>query len=517
MSLRRRLLVGLVGVAAVLVVTNVALSSTIQRFLLDRLDRQLVEVASRPVFRGDGRHSPGDVGRRLPAGDAQTLSEYFIAVGDPTTGPLFRYSSAFRDESEEPVLRQSQVLANLTDPRAAARPFTSEGGAGDLRWRLVAVADPQLGAVVVGTTLEEVDQTIARIRLVQLFGTIAVLSALGIVSWWMLRLGVHPIEDMARTADAIAAGDLSPRVEHPGERTEAGRLGVALNSMLGRIEEAFRAREASEERVRRFAADASHELRTPLTSIQGYAELWRAGGLREPGELGDAMHRMEQEARRMGCLVEDLLLLARLDQRRPLELDEVRLHEITADAVRDARAVEPDRPIELQAAPVTVRGDEMRLRQVVANLLANVRAHTPAGAAVRVTVARRDGRARLEVADEGPGLVPEAAAKVFERFYRADKSRGRARGGSGLGLSIVAAVAEAHGGAAAVSSTPEKGSTFTVELPALPEAPADRPPLAPAEEPPPLRVDALPSPAGARGAAPGGTPTAATDDDGGVR
>ena len=469
MSLRRRLLAGLIGVAAVLVVTNVVLSSTIQRFLLDRLDRQLIEVSSRPVFRDDGHRGPGgDHG--FPSSDAQTLSEYFIAAGDPNQDTLTPYGSALRDENEAPLLLRSQVLANLTDRSSEARPFTAPATQGKGRWRLVAVEDPREGAIIVGISLDEVDKTIERIRLVQVFGTLAVLASLGLVSWWMLRLGVHPIEDMARTADAIAAGDLSQRVEHPGERTEAGRLGVALNSMLSRIEEAFLAQEASEARVRRFAADASHELRTPLTSIQGYAELWRAGGLRDEGELSEAMRRMEQEARRMGTLVEDLLLLARLDQRRPMELGQVRLHDIAADAVKDARAVEPDRQIELVAEPVTVHGDEMRLRQVVSNLLANARAHTPPGTAVRVTVGAAGSQARMEVTDEGPGMEPEVAAKVFERFYRADKSRARAQahGGAGLGLSIVAAIAEAHGGTAQVSSAVGHGSTFTVTLPLSP-------------------------------------------------
>ncbi len=479
MSLRRRLLAGLIGVAAVLIVTNVVLSSTIQRFLLDRLNRQLVEVAERPFFRGDD-HGRGGA-RGFPSNETQTLSEYFIAVGSDLDS-LENYGSAFRDVTEAPLLRRAQVLAHLADPDVAdPQPFTAPAVQGDSRWRLVAV-ESDAGATIVGISLDEVDQTIERIRLVQVFGTLAVLASLGLVSWWMLRLGVHPIEDMARTADAIAAGDLSQRVEHPGQRTEAGRLGVALNSMLGRIEEAFHAREASEERVRRFAADASHELRTPLTSIQGYAELWRAGGLRDPGELSEAMRRMEQEARRMGTLVEDLLLLARLDQRRPLELGEVRLHEIAADAVKDARAVEPDRPIELSASPVTVRGDEMRLRQVLGNLLANARAHTPAGTPVQVSLRDDGGRARLEVTDHGQGMEPEVAAKVFERFYRADKSRARAQGGTGLGLSIVAAIAEAHGGVAEVTSAVGKGSTFSVVLPMSARGPLDAPPLAVAEQ-----------------------------------
>lgn len=468
MSLRRRLLLGLIAVTAVLVVANVALSSTVRAVLLDRVDQQLVDIASRPVFRVDRGRGPGGAGGPLSSSEP-TLSEYFIAAGDPESGTLTRFASAFVDESEpQPRLDREQVLAHRGASRAGARPFTAPATQGGGSWRLVAFTSPGGFTTVIGISLDELAATTARLRLLQVSGALAVVGALGLVSWWMLRLGVDPIEDMAATADGIAAGDLSHRVEHPGPATEAGRLGIALNAMFDRIEESFHAREASEGRVRRFAADASHELRTPLTSIQGYAELWRAGGLRGDGELEDAMRRIEAEASRMGSLVEDLLLLARLDQRRPVEQATVHLDEIVADAVSDAQAVEPDRPIDADLQPVTVEGDEMALRQVVANLLANVRAHTPAGTAARVSVSSSDGLAYLEVADDGPGMAPEVAAQVFERFFRADASRGRATASTGLGLAIVAAVAEAHGGTAAVESTPATGTRFTVTLPAPP-------------------------------------------------
>ncbi|MDP8974802.1 MAG: HAMP domain-containing histidine kinase [Actinomycetota bacterium] len=462
MSLRRRVLVGFVAVAAVLVVTNLVLSSTFQSFLVDRVDRQLTDVASRPVFAGERGRGPGP-----PPGEGQTLTEYFIAVGDRNAMGFSRRSSAFADQDQPPPrLEQGEVLRHAARRGSRPRPFTAGAERGGGSWRLVAVSSPRGDQVtVVGTRLDEVDATLGRIRLVQLAATAAVLVALGVVSWWMLRLGVHPLEDMARTADAIAGGDLSRRVEHPGEKTETGRLGKALNSMLGRIEEAFRAREASEARVRRFAADASHELRTPLTSIQGYTELWRAGGLQSEEKLSEAMRRMEQEARRMAALVEDLLLLARLDQNRPLDRTGVRLDELAADGVRDARAVDRERPIDAWLEPVVVDGDGMQLRQVVANLITNARVHTPTGAAVRVSVAAKEGRARLEVADDGPGMDAATLARVFDRFFRADPSRGRAAGGTGLGLAIVAAVAEAHGGRAFAHSVLGRGSTFVVELP----------------------------------------------------
>ncbi|HUS61659.1 MAG TPA: HAMP domain-containing sensor histidine kinase, partial [Acidimicrobiales bacterium] len=460
MSLRHRLLVGLLAVASVLVLTNVALSSTFRHFLLGRVDHQLVAVAERPLFRGgDGRRQP-------PPIDRQTLSEYYIARANLTDGVVHESTSALGDEVPLPQLSPDVIIANAVGVGTVPQPFTVKARSGRDRWRLVAVADRNgVNITVVGTSLADIEATIARLRRVQLAGTAAALLALGVVSWWMLRLGVHPIENMARTADAIAAGDLSRRVEHPGPATEAGRLGSALNSMLTRIEDAFRAREQSEDRVRRFAADASHELRTPLTSIRGYAELWRAGGLRDEGALGDAMGRIEAEASRMGTLVEDLLLLARLDQRRPLEHASVRLDEIARDAVTDARAVEPHRPIELDTQEVTVEGDEMRLRQVVGNLLANVRVHTPPATPVRVSVFGDADHARISVADRGPGMAPEVSGNVFERFFRADPSRIRSAGGTGLGLSIVAAIAEAHGGKAAVHSAPGEGSTFTVTLP----------------------------------------------------
>jgi two-component system, OmpR family, sensor kinase len=462
MSLRRRVLVAFVLVAVVLVVTNVALSSTFRSFLLDRLDRQLVSATSTLADRRPLRGGGACFG--LPGGEQEALSEYAISCLDVTAGVLYRFRSPFRDE--EPAIDAQTVLDHAGSRGVRPVPF-SAGAAdgGSTRWRLVAFENANGNVVIVGVTLDEIDATLRRIRAVQAMSTVAVLGALALVSWWMVRLGVHPIESMARTATEIAGGDLSKRVEHVDERTEAGRLGAALNTMLERISEAFRAREASEAKVRRFAADASHELRTPLTSIRGYAELWRAGGLRDEAELAEAMRRMEQEATRMGALVEDLLLLARLDQHRPLERAPVQLDRLAADAVRDARAVEPERPIDIDAAPVTVAGDDARLRQVVTNLVTNARVHTPPGTPVHVRVGQRNGHAFVEVADEGPGMAPDVATKVFERFYRADDSRARAAGGTGLGLSIVEAVAQAHGGRASVRSTPGEGSVFVIELP----------------------------------------------------
>ncbi|HEX7311720.1 MAG TPA: HAMP domain-containing sensor histidine kinase, partial [Gaiellaceae bacterium] len=284
---------------------------------------------------------------------------------------------------------------------------------------------------------------------------------------WVVSLGLRPLRAIEKTAGAIASGDLSQRVERAEERTEVGRLGLALNAMLNQIETAFKAREASERKLRRFVADASHELRTPLAAVRAYAELFTRGADRRPDDLARAMTGITRESERMSLLVQDLLLLARLDEGRPLEREPVPLDEVVSEAVDTARMVEPARPIELDADDAVVLGDHDRLRQIVDNLLSNVRAHTPPGTPVRVTVGRVNGDALIEVQDTGPGLSEKSLERVFERFYRADQSRSRASGGVGLGLSIVAAVAEAHNGTVAARSDVGKGATFRIALPLL--------------------------------------------------
>jgi two-component system OmpR family sensor kinase len=305
-----------------------------------------------------------------------------------------------------------------------------------------------------------------------------VLAGLGVAAWLIIKHDLRPLEAMADTADVIAAGDLSQRVEPAEPRTEVGRLGLSLNAMLAQIEVAFAERAATEEKLRRFLADASHELRTPLTSIRGYAEVFERGAKDDPEDLATAMRRIEEESKRMGVMVDELLLLARLGEGREPEREPVDLARVVSDAVGDARAADAARDISLDApAELVVTGDEHQLRQVVANLLGNARKHTPAGCPVQVRLRAEgadDGRADatgkagaavLEVADEGPGLTPEIAAKVFEPFYRADKSRTRQSGGAGLGLAIVAAIVEAHGGSVALRTQAGQGATFSVRLP----------------------------------------------------
>ncbi|HET7722639.1 MAG TPA: HAMP domain-containing sensor histidine kinase, partial [Acidimicrobiales bacterium] len=369
------------------------------------------------------------------------------------------------------------TVGDLRRQEPFTTPAVERGAPG---FRVVVVPLSPNDNLVVAVPMDDVVQTLGRLVLIELVTTAAVLAGVGGLALVVVRTGLRPLEDIGRTAGAIAEGDLSRRVEWAEPGTEVGRLGLSLNAMLSQIQSAFEARQASEDRLRRFVADASHELRTPLTSIRGYAEMFRRGASERPEDLATSMRRIEEESARMGVLVDDLLLLARLDQGRPLDRRPVDLTRVAADAVADARAVEPERSITLETpglqpgAGLMVLGDELRLRQVAANLLANARQHTPPTAAIRVGVRRDNGSVVLEVADDGPGLLPEEAAKVFERFYRADLSRNRNQGGTGLGLSIVAAVAEAHGGRAKVESTPGQGARFWVELPSVAAAEGQR-------------------------------------------
>jgi two-component system OmpR family sensor kinase len=309
-----------------------------------------------------------------------------------------------------------------------------------------------------------------------------VLLGLAALSLWTVRKELRPLERIEETAGAIAAGDLSRRVDVVDPRTEVGRLGLSLNAMLAQIERAFDERRASENRLRRFLADASHELRTPLTSIRGYAELFRRGAGARPEDLATSMRRIEEEAARMGVMVDDLLLLARLDQGRPMELAAVDLSAIASDAVADARTVHGGRQISVDAPDrLEVPGDEARLREVVANLLSNALEYTDG--AIEVSVRADTGSALFEVADHGTGLSEEQRAHVFEPFYRADPARTRRSGGAGLGLSIVSAIVAAHAGSVSIEETPGGGTTFRVSLPALREPVADPDPDGPTASP----------------------------------
>jgi two-component system OmpR family sensor kinase len=381
---------------------------------------------------------------------------------------------------------------------ADGTPYTVGPLSGDDSWR-VSVRQRGDGLVAVAISLRQVDATLQILLGIDLVVAAVMLVLLGLLAASVVRLGLAPLTAMQHTAQQIAAGDLSRRVPDVDPHTETGRLSIAFNAMLAQIEAALAARAASEQRLRQFLADASHELRTPLTSIQGFAELYRRGGTRPGPELDEAMTRIEAEAARMAVLVGDLLLLARLDQERPLQRRPVDLLTITADAVRDAHARVPGRFVTLDcdwpedgAEPLIVPGDELRLRQVVNNLLTNALQHTPADAKVTVRVGRRvteagpataavgnepaSGRpmTMLEVTDTGPGLTADQAGRVFERLYRADASRQRASGGTGLGLAIVAAIVSAHGGRVELRTLPRRGTSFRVLLPAEEARPPDQ-------------------------------------------
>ncbi|MHA6761675.1 sensor histidine kinase [Streptacidiphilus sp. PAMC 29251] len=301
-----------------------------------------------------------------------------------------------------------------------------------------------------------------------------VLLLLALAGWFAVRTGLKPLRRIETTATEIAAGHpLSHRMPEGSQHTEVGRLAGSLNSMLAQIESAFAARAASEDRMRRFVADASHELRTPLAGIRGFAELYRMGALSEEADIKRTMGRIENEAIRMGGLVEDLLTLARLDEQRPLELAPMDLRTLAADALHDTTALDPTRAVALtgpggDTAPTAalVLGDEARLRQVVTNLVGNAIKHTPPGTPVRIGVGTIGGQGVIEVADHGPGLTPDQAARVFERFYRVDVSRSRQDGGgAGLGLAIVSALTTAHHGEVELLTAPGAGAIFRVRIP----------------------------------------------------
>ncbi|HEY0869461.1 MAG TPA: HAMP domain-containing sensor histidine kinase [Acidothermaceae bacterium] len=414
--------------------------------------------------------STTDTRPRLP-------SPYYFQTSDNAGNPT-GFSSIPLDQTDcgpaVPSLDIAAVKARL------GKPFTVPSRNGGGRWRVVvSVTANGNGSVAVATPLNGVDSTLNQLVEFDVIIGAAVLIVLAGLSYIAVRRSLRPLVDVEHTAAAIAAGDLSRRVPQSDPRTEVGKLAGALNGMLSQIESAFRAREASEQeartsehRMRRFITDASHELRTPLTSIRGFAELYRMGAVPEESDVDRVMSRIENESTRMGLLVDDLLLLARLDQQRPLERELVDLETIAADAVHDAQAVSPGRDVQLQLStdePVLVVGDDARLRQVVGNLVTNALTHTPQSASVTVGLSIDDTKperfAVLEVADSGPGLSPKDAQRVFERFYRVEESRTRANGGSGLGLSIVAALTAAHGGTADVETKLGIGSRFRIRLP----------------------------------------------------
>jgi two-component system OmpR family sensor kinase len=459
------------GLLALTVVGLAASGAGVYKALADylghRLDSQLSDSRA-PVYNelAQGEH----FSRRLPSGRSVIPSGTFGELRRPG-GTAVQY------------IEQSRPTPKLPDPPEDGDRFSTVGSNNSgVRYRVLATSTGDGTTLFVAFPTTELDQTLNRLVGIELVAASAVLLFLALLSLAVVRLGLVPLERIAATAGDIAGGDLSRRVEPAEPDTEIGRLGLALNAMLSQIETAFAERAASEDRLRRFVADASHELRTPLTAIRGYAELFRRGAAERPEDLARAMRRIEDEAARMGLLVDDLLLLARLDQGRPLERGSVDLVTVAGDALADLSAIDPARPVTYEHPDqLVVPGDEARLRQVAGNLLANARLHTPEGTAVHVRVRAFDGQAILEVADDGPGLPPGEEGLVFERFYRADAARARtgpsgAGGGTGLGLSIVAAIVAAHGGTVHAGSPPSgRGAYFLVALPITAPPPAVAP------------------------------------------
>jgi two-component system, OmpR family, sensor kinase len=457
-------------VALALIAVSVASVSAMRGYLLDKTDRQLTGMA-RVTARAISQ--PGPFQTKVPV-----AGQFVIQVRD-AGGKIVANSarSVWRDSEPEPAVPQNPawLAAHTTEA------VTVGAQSGDNRWRvhIEPIAD---GYVVVGTDLQDVARTAGRLVGVEIVVGSIVLVLVAGLGVAIVRASLRPLVNIEHTAEAIAVGDLSRRVPDSDPRTEVGRLGNALNGMLTQIETAFRAQteseataRESEERMRRFVADASHELRTPLSVIRGFAEYYRQRSDVPPDELDRLIGRVEDEATRMGVLVDDLLMLARLDQQRPLARRPVDLLALGADAVHDARVVDGGREITLSVrsgSAFIVTGDEVRLRQVIGNLVGNALRHTPAGTPVEVVI--RAGllagspAAIIEVVDSGPGMPAEQAKRVFERFYRADPAR--SRGGTGLGLAIVAGLVEAHGGTVEVDTAPGEGATFRVTLPLDPDA-----------------------------------------------
>jgi two-component system OmpR family sensor kinase len=512
-TLRLRLLLLLVGLVSVgLLVADAVTYASLRAFLVERIDQQLFNGRSAAVRalmqsgNGLGPSLPG-----VPPGETPNLPPgTWVAVIDASGRTLAATAFTYGGEAvAPPSLPTGLDKLVASDPGGAT--FTVGAKGSRLSYRVLAWA-PQ-GAVtdqgtsyvaLVAIPLSDLAQTLARLLWVELFVTAGVIAGLAALAWWMVRRELRPLDDMAVIAGAIAAGDLTQRVEPAEPRTEVGRLGLALNAMLSQIEQAFARRKASEDALRRFLAQASHELRTPLASIRGYAELFRRGAKDRPEDLELAMRRIEQEGARMGVLVEELLLLARLDEGRPLKRESVDLAQVAADAAADAHIAAPDRVIDLDARDtVVLQGDELRLRQVAANLVTNALIHAGPSARVAITARSNDGWAELEVSDDGIGMTPDVAAHVFEPFYHAERTamapvdggvpdevhtgatevsarpletvagRNAAPSGeaevaettTGLGLAIALGIAEAHGGHIELRTAPHCGSTFIVRLP----------------------------------------------------
>ncbi|MGW1995934.1 ATP-binding protein [Embleya sp. NPDC001921] len=481
-SLRARVLLLTVCLLAIgLLISNAVVLASLRAPLVDRVDSQLrttgrLMAGVTPQFLITFRQSP-DQPQALPL---DLVGDLYVAYLAPDGRVEQTGRAGAHRENPDP---EPPTLDTAAVTRRAGRPFDL-AGRGDTTWRVLVLprtTGPPGSGVLVAASLDEVEATVDRVRLVCLVITAATLALLTVLGFFAVKAGLRPLRRIEETSAAIAGGDLARRVpDTAAPNTEIGRLSTALNGMLAQIETAVAARAASEARLRRFVADASHELRTPLTGIKGLTELYRMGALPERTDVDRTMDRIERESTRLGRLVEDLLLLARLDERaaadpgalqlRPEPMD---LRSLAADALHDLRALDPSRAVRLTGpdggpvSPAPTMGDERRLRQVVTNLIGNAVTHTPAGSPVRIGVGAIADGVLIEVADTGPGLTDEQAHRVFERFYRVDGSRSRSTGaGAGLGLAIAQSLTQAHGGRLELHTVPGTGATFRLVLPA---------------------------------------------------
>jgi two-component system OmpR family sensor kinase len=487
-SLRARLVVLLVALSVVgLAAADFASYRALHNYLFDRVDQQL-ETAVGPVTVRMLREAGGEADQTFGPLPTEGVAEAGGGLGGETSGPTGGGppdgglpGTAFgvlRNGQGEVVARTNSNFFGEEVPRPeipadleassspGIKPFTvGERGGGSEEFRAAAVEVGE-GVSIVAVPLGDTNATLHQLTVIELVVSAAILIALGLAAWWLVGVGLRPLRRMGEVAGQIAAGDLSRRVEPDNDRTEVGRLGQSLNAMLVQIEKAFAERAAGERRLRRFLADASHELRTPLASIRGYSELYRIGAAREPAEVERAMDRIEAESARMGGLVDDLLTLARVDEVREPAREPLDLRELLEDARDDARAAAPERQISLNpTGPVAIEADADALRRVFANLLRNAVVHTPEGAPVELTLEKTDAWATVKVQDHGPGLPPGDPNAVFERFWRDSEARGRDDGGAGLGLAIVAALVNAHGGRVEAENPAGGGALFTVRLP----------------------------------------------------
>ena len=469
-SLRNRLILASVVLASfAIIASDFAANAALRTYLISQVDDQLINISNTSLNRldragiapleADDKNSPFKILeplRGVPTATSITLLDIdgnlIGQVGGELGGKNFAVTG----------LKIAEVSQYKN------RPFTIEGRDGEPDIRALAQMLPTgMGSVIVADSLEKVDKTLSQLRFLFLILGLIALIAIAMAARWIIALGLKPLEAVEDTAEAIAAGDLSARLPAAKPDTEVGRLTTSLNTMLARIEESFTARLESENKLRRFVADASHELRTPLTAIRGFAELHRQGAVVGEEKTKELINRIEKESVRMSSLVEDLLLLARLDQSRELAKEPVDLNTLITEAVASARAAGPNHPIEikLEASEIFVLGDSQRIHQVIANLLANARAHTPNGTQISITAMQGVSETTIAVSDKGPGLSKADQDRIFERFYRADPSRVRNSGeGSGLGLSIVDAVMKAHGGYVTVKSEVGQGATFTLHF-----------------------------------------------------